>query len=37
MDKLIAYPKLIKQILTEYVEPSKHNPNPGTETVQPTY
>ncbi len=32
MDKLIAYPKLIKQILTEYVELSKHNPNPGIET-----
>lgn len=32
MDKLTEYPKLIKRILTEYVELCKLNPNPGIET-----
>jgi hypothetical protein len=32
MDKLTEYPKLIKQILTEYVELSNRHPNPDIET-----
>ncbi|ABA21887.1 XisI protein-like protein [Trichormus variabilis ATCC 29413] len=32
MDKLTEYPKIIKRILTEYVELCKQNPNPGIET-----
>ncbi|AFY48774.1 XisI protein [Nostoc sp. PCC 7524] len=32
MDKLTEYPKLIKRILTEYVELCHLNPNPGIET-----
>ncbi|MBD2501167.1 XisI protein [Anabaena azotica] len=32
MDKLTEYPKIIKQILTEYVELCKVNPNSGIET-----
>jgi len=32
MDKLTEYPKLIKRILTEYVELSTHHPHPGIET-----
>lgn len=32
MDKLTEYPKLIKRILTEYVELSNRNPNPDIET-----
>lgn len=32
MDKLIEYPKLIKNILTEYVELSNRHPNPDIET-----
>jgi len=32
MDKLTDYPKLIKRILTEYVELRNRRPNPGIET-----
>jgi XisI protein len=32
MDKLTEYPKLIKHILTEYVELSNRHPNPDIET-----
>lgn len=32
MDKLTEYPKLIKRILTEYVELSNRNSNPDVET-----
>ncbi len=32
MDKLTEYPKLIKQILTEYVELCNRHPQPGIET-----
>lgn len=32
MDKLTEYPKLIKRILTEYVELSSRHPNPNVET-----
>lgn len=32
MDKLIEYPKLIKRILTEYVELSGRHPTPDIET-----
>ncbi len=32
MDKLTEYPKLIKRILTEYVELSNCHPNPDVET-----
>ncbi|MFM7220932.1 MAG: XisI protein [Nodosilinea sp.] len=32
MDKLTEYPKLIKRILTEYVELSNRHPNPDIET-----
>jgi len=32
MDKLIEYPKLIKRILTEYVELSNRHSNPDIET-----
>lgn len=32
MDKLTEYPKLIKHILTEYVELSNRHPNPEIET-----
>ncbi|MGV0024534.1 element excision factor XisI family protein [Phormidesmis priestleyi] len=32
MDKLAEYPKLIKRILTEYVELSNRHSNPGIET-----
>lgn len=32
MDKLTEYSKLIKRILTEYVELSSRNPNPDIET-----
>lgn len=32
MDKLTEYPKLIKRILTEYVELSNRHPNPEIET-----
>lgn len=32
MDKLTEYPKLIKRILTEYVELSNRHPNPNLET-----
>ena len=32
MDKLNGYSKLIKRILTEYVELSNRHPNPGIET-----
>ena len=32
MDKLTEYTKLIKHILTEYVELSNRHPNPGIET-----
>lgn len=32
MDKLAEYPKLIKRILTEYVELCDRNPNPSIET-----
>jgi hypothetical protein len=32
MDKLTEYPKLIKDILTEYVELCNRHPNPGIET-----
>lgn len=32
MDKLIEYPKLIKCILTKYVELSNRHPNPNIET-----
>ena len=31
MDKLTEYPKIIKRILTEYVELSKRRPNPNIE------
>ena len=33
MDKLTAYPTLIKRILSEYVELSNRRPNPDIETV----
>lgn len=32
MDKLIEYPKIIKRILTEYVELCNRRPNPDIET-----
>jgi hypothetical protein len=32
MDKLTEYPKLIKRILTEYIELSNRHPNPDVET-----
>lgn len=32
MDKLTEYPKLIKRILTEYVELSNRRPQPDIET-----
>lgn len=32
MDKLTEYPKLIKHILTEYVELCNRHPQPGIET-----
>ncbi|OCQ98349.1 DNA element excision controlling factor XisI [Nostoc sp. MBR 210] len=32
MDKLTEYPKLIKRILTEYIELCQLHPNPGIET-----
>ncbi len=32
MDKLIEYPKIIRRILTEYVELSNRQPNPEIET-----
>jgi hypothetical protein len=32
MDKLTEYPKLVKRILTEYVELSNRHPNPDIET-----
>ena len=32
MDKVTEYPKLIKRILTEYVELSTRHPHPGIET-----
>jgi hypothetical protein len=32
MDKLTEYPKLIKRILTEYIELCKQHPSPGIET-----
>ncbi|MFM7219963.1 MAG: XisI protein [Nodosilinea sp.] len=32
MDKLAEYPKLIRQLLTDYVELSNRNPSPDLET-----
>ena len=33
MDKLTNYPNLIKRILSEYVELSNRQPQPGIETI----
>lgn len=37
MDKLTEYPKLVKRILTEYVELSNRHPNPDIESFLIVY